>query len=90
MLVQRLRGFSASRWRAAAPPYENRADAVFRLAARLAELAGAPVPLPCLGEHVVADQVAVTGHDLVLAEPADEVLDEALDAVRRTRNVLGI
>ena len=90
VLVQRLRGFSASRWRAAAPPHENRADAAYQLAVRLAELGSAPVALPQLGEHVVADQIAVTGHDLVVAAPTDEVIELALDAIWRTREALGI
>jgi hypothetical protein len=53
-------------------------------------LAGAPVPLPRLDDHVLADQIAVTGHELVLAGPADDVVDEAFNAIRRTREALGI
>ena len=85
VLAERLRGWSPSRWRA-----KGRADVVFALASTLARLGDAPVDLPRLDNHVLPDQIAVTGHDLVLAEPADEVLDEALDAVRRAREKLGI
>ena len=85
MLAERLRGWSPSRWRA-----KGRADAAFALAARFAELAGAPVPLPRLDDHVLADQIAVTGHELVTSDPTDDVVDEALAAIRRTREALGI
>jgi hypothetical protein len=85
VLAARLRGWSPSRWRA-----KGRGDAAFALASRLAQLADAPVPLPRLDDHVLADQIAVTGHDLVLAEPADAVIDEALEAIRRTRELLGL
>jgi hypothetical protein len=85
VLVERLRAWSPSRWRA-----KGRADAAYALAARLAELAGAPVPLPRLDDHVLADQIAVTGHELVTADPAEDVVDEALVAIRRTREALGL
>ena len=85
MLAARLRGWSPTRWRA-----KGRSEAAFALASRLAELAGAPEPLPRLDDHVLADQIAVTGHDLVLATPTDAVLDEAIAEVRRTREALGI
>jgi hypothetical protein len=85
VLAERLRGWSPSRWRA-----KGRADAAYALAARFAELLGAPAPLPQVGAHVLADQIAVTGHDLVLAEPGADVVGEALDALRRTRETLGL
>jgi len=85
VLAERLRGWSPTRWRAA-----GRADAAYALAARFAEMSDAPQPLPRLDDHVLADQIAVTGHDLVLAHPSDDVLDEALDALRRARELLGI
>jgi hypothetical protein len=85
VLAERLRGWSSSRWQA-----RGRADAAYALAARFAELLGAPAPLPQLGAHVLADQIALTGHDLVLAQPREEVVDEALDALRRTREALGL
>jgi hypothetical protein len=85
VLAERLRSWSPSRWRA-----KGRVDAAFALAARFAELAGAPEPLPRLDVHVLADQIAVTGHDLAIADPPDDVVDEALDAIRRTREALGI
>jgi hypothetical protein len=39
---------------------------------------------------VLADQIAVTGHDLDETAPDEAVVDEALDALRRTREALGI
>jgi hypothetical protein len=90
VFVQRLRAFTPSRWRAAAPPYENRAQAVFQLAQRLAELAAAPSPVPWVGEHALADQVSVLGRDLVGMGPLDDVRMQALDEIRRTRDLLGI
>jgi hypothetical protein len=85
VLAERLRGWSPSRWRA-----KGRAEAAYELAALFARLADAPVELPRLDHHVLADQIAVTGHDLVETAPDDAVVDEALDAVRRTREALGI
>ena len=85
VLAERLRGWSPSRWRA-----KGRADAAFTLASTFAVLAGAPVPLPQPDDHVLADQIAVTGHDLVVAATSDDVIDEALVALRRTREALGI
>jgi hypothetical protein len=85
VLAERLRGWSTNRWRA-----DGRADAAYALAALFAELADAPQPLPRVEDHVLADQIAVTGHDLVLGQPNDDVVDKALDALRRTRELLGI
>lgn len=85
MLAARLRTWSPSRWRV-----RGRADAAYHLAATFARLAHAPVPLPRLDDNVLADQIAVTGHDLVRADPPDAVVDEALAALRRTREALGI
>src|SRR5947208_262768 len=62
VLAERLRTWSQSRWRV-----EGRADAAFALATLFAELGHAPVPLPRLDDHVLADQIALTGHDLVIA-----------------------
>jgi hypothetical protein len=85
VLAERLRGWSGSRWDA-----DGRADVAFALASRFAELAGAPVPLPWVSEHLLADQIALTGHDLVMAGPTDDVLGTALAELRRTRELLGI
>jgi hypothetical protein len=85
VLAERLRGWSASRWNAS-----GRAETAFRLATRFAELAGAPVQLPWMGAHVLADQIALTGHELVLTHPGDDVLAAALDELRRTREALGL
>jgi hypothetical protein len=76
-LVTRVRGFSATRLAAGAPPIGTKADAAFHLARELAVLAaraegaaGADAygdRLPRLGDFVLADQLAVVGHDLVAA-----------------------
>lgn len=74
-VVDRLRSMSLARLAAPLPPYDSRADAAHDLAQRLADaaaaLAGQPCrPLPRLGDQVVGDQVAVTGHDLLAAGDA--------------------
>ena len=71
-LVARLRGFSATRFAAAAPPFASRAEAAFHLVEALAAAAAsaegvAPVPVRRLGDHVLADQLAVVGTDLLAA-----------------------
>jgi hypothetical protein len=90
VLAERLRHWRYSRWTAAAPPFERRSDAAFALASRLAELAGAPVPLSRVADHVIPDQIAVTGRDLVRARPDEPVLREALAEIQRTRELLGV
>jgi hypothetical protein len=103
-LVARVRGFSATRLAAAAPPIGTRADAAFHLAAELAVLAaraetpaGAPVAvnraLPRLGDFVLADQLAVVGNDLVTAldqRPAPALAAAALgEVVLHRRDLAG-
>jgi hypothetical protein len=90
VLAERLRQWTARRWRAAAPPYETRAEAGFHLAQRFAALAESPAALPWVADYAIADQIAVTGHDLAAAEPGDDVLEAALDELRRTRELLEI
>jgi hypothetical protein len=90
VLAERLRHWRASRWRPAAPPYEHRSEAAFALAQTFAELGGAPVPLLWVADHVVPDQIVVTGRDLVAGSPSDEVLETALAELRRTRELLAI
>jgi hypothetical protein len=85
VLAERLRSWSPSRWRA-----KGRADAAYQLAVTFAELAGAPAAPPRLDVHVLADQIAVTGHDVVVSATEPAVVDEALEALRRTREALGI
>jgi len=74
----RLRGLSAARLSAAAPPHSSRAAAARATAQTLADAsagleacgARAAPPwrtLPELGDFAVGDQVAVAGHDLVAA-----------------------
>lgn len=75
-LVERLRLFTPARWAAAAPVLGTRADVVHHLAQRFADdaagLESRPQRvLPRLdSDLVLADQLAVTGDDLVRAAPA--------------------
>ncbi|MFL6238717.1 MAG: hypothetical protein ACJ735_04380 [Actinomycetes bacterium] len=85
VLVERLRSWSPSRWQG-----KGRADAGYELAARFAELGAAPRPLPRLDVHVLADQIALTGHDLVAGNPAAELVDAALHELDLARTRLGI
>jgi hypothetical protein len=92
--VDRVRTMALTRLGAAFEPEPTRADAVRRLAQRLADdaaaLAGEPLrPLPRLADQAVGDQLAVVGHDLAaaaLAAGRPEALDapaEELLALRR-------
>ena len=84
-LVQRLRLWTPSRWAAACDPWGTRADLGRHLAQwladRAAELEGQPRrELPALApDLLVADQLAVTGDDLVRAEPGPDVVRDAVD-----------
>ena len=84
-LVQRLRLWTPTRWAAACDPWGTRADlgrhVAQWLADRAAELEGQPLrPLPLLSpDLLVADQLAVTGDDLVRAEPGPELVRDAVD-----------
>ncbi|MGB8649981.1 MAG: hypothetical protein WCD35_04895 [Mycobacteriales bacterium] len=84
-LVQRLRLWTPARWAAAADPWGTRADLCRHLAQWLADRAAAregepqrflPVLQPDL---LVADQLAVTGDDLVRTGPDDETCKAAVD-----------
>ncbi|MFL6139420.1 MAG: hypothetical protein ACJ74O_16675 [Frankiaceae bacterium] len=71
-LVARLRGFSVTRFGAAAPPFATRGDAAHHLVSAVAAAAaaaeGVPAhPVPRLGDFALADQLAVVGADLVAA-----------------------
>lgn len=77
-LVDRLRRWTPQRWAVEAAPWGSRADLARHLAQALADAAavaegGPPRRLPRL-EHdlLVPDQLAVTGDDLVRAEPSGE------------------
>jgi hypothetical protein len=78
-LVQRLRLWTPARWAALAPPYGTRGDLAFHLAQALADvtadLDGRPHrPLPRLDTDLaLADQIAVTGHDLGRAQPPEQL-----------------
>jgi len=84
VLVQRLRMWTPTRWAAPCPPWGSRAEAVRHLAQwcadRAAEREGAgrrqlPVLSPDL---LVADQLAVTGDDLLRVRPDPVLFDEAV------------
>ena len=83
-LVQRLRLFTPPRWQAAALPWGSRADLARHLAQALADHAAAleglaSRPLPVLGvDLLVADQLAVTGGDLLRADPPDALCDDTV------------
>lgn len=84
-LVDRLRGFSDSRYAARGePPLDTKADVAFHLAERLAALAQRaegvepPHQVPRLADHVLADQLAAVGVDLVAASPDRDTAAEAL------------
>jgi hypothetical protein len=83
-LVQRLRLWTPARWAAACEPWGSRADLGRHLAQwladRAAELERAPSrALPVLDpDLLVADQVAVTGDDLVRAGPGPELVEQAV------------
>jgi hypothetical protein len=83
-LVERLRLWTPQRWAAAAEPWGTRADLARHLASWLADAAARiegtglhdlPVLRPDL---LVADQLAVTGDDLVRAEPPAELCKDAV------------
>ena len=87
-MSDRLRGLSAARLAAAAPPHSSRAEAARATAQALADAAAGleagrdPVEpvwrtLPELDDLAVGDQVAVTGHDLVTAA-RDAAPDDAV------------
>ena len=86
-LVRRLRLWTPQRWAAAADPWGTRADLVRHLAQwladRCAEREGEPRrELPVLRpDLLVADQLAVTGDDLVRARPSEAACREAVDHV---------
>lgn len=83
-LVDRLRLWTPARWAAEAEPWGTRADLGRHLASWLADAAASlegtglhdlPVLYPDL---LVADQVAVTGDDLVRCDPPPELCADAV------------
>lgn len=83
-LVQRLRPWTPSRWDAAADPWGSRADLARHLAQwladRTADLEGRPRrQLPVLSPSLLlADQLAVTGDDLVRRTPDAQTCEDAV------------
>jgi hypothetical protein len=102
-LRHRIQDWTVNRWSARSEPLEpldtgpvpSRGDMAYALVVRLAELSrtagsGAPaaaVP-PRLGDHALADQLAVLADDLLAAPGVAEVALDALDAVVRCRSAL--
>ena len=87
--MERLRRWTPSRWEVAAGPWGTRADLGRHLAQALADIAAdvaanvqgtgrrtLPVLQPDL---LVADQLAVTGDDLVRLAPSAQVCSDAVD-----------
>jgi hypothetical protein len=102
-LRHRIQDWTVTRWRARAEPIEpldaapspTRGEVAYALVVRLAELSrsagsGAPADAapPRLGDHALADQLAVLADDLLAAPGVDAVAIEALDAVVRARSAL--
>ena len=93
-LVQRLRLWTPQRWSAAADPWGTRADLARHLAQwcadRAAELEGERQrPLPVLQpDLLLADQLAVTGDDLVRTGPSDALCADAVAHVLLHRHDL--
>ena len=83
-LVQRLRLWTPARWAASCEPWGTRADLVRHLAQwcadRAADHEGQPRrALPVLSpDLLVADQLAVTGDDLVRADPGASLVQDAV------------
>jgi hypothetical protein len=83
-LVQRLRLWTPARWAASCPPWGTRADAARHLAQwcadQAAQLEGGPRrELPVLApDLLVADQLAVTGTDLLRAGPSPDLAADAV------------
>lgn len=83
-LVERVRLWTPHRWAVAADPWGTRAELGRHLAQWLADraalLEGHPLrTLPVLHpDLLVADQLAVTGDDLMRAEPPDDVCRDAV------------
>lgn len=83
-LVQRLRPWTPSRWEAAADPWGSRADLVRHLAQCLADstadIESRPRrQLPALSPQLLlADQLAVTGDDLVRSGPDARMCEDAV------------
>jgi hypothetical protein len=94
-LVNHVGHWSPARWTVTVPAGDrSRADAVYALAQRLADLeadvTGRPGrPVPRLGNDLaLPDQVRVMALDLVLAGAGPAVLTAAMDAVTAARQEL--
>ena len=83
--MQRLRLWTPPRWAVAADPWGTRADLARHLAQVLADLSadlegGPRRVLPVLHpDLLLADQLAVTGDDLVRCRPPEDVCRDVVD-----------
>jgi hypothetical protein len=82
-LVQRLRLWTPTRWAATVDPWGTRADLGRHVAQAFVVAAGeVELALPVLHpDLLVADQLAVTGDDLVRTGPSDRVCADLVDHV---------
>ncbi|GAA3336803.1 hypothetical protein GCM10020358_10740 [Amorphoplanes nipponensis] len=93
-LITQVGHWEASRWNApAAAGDTTRAEAVRKLVQQLADAAADAEqrrrrPIPRLADTVLPDQLRVMADDLLIAEPPDDVLSSATEAVSRTRTQL--
>ena len=98
-VVDRVRHLSLARLAEPAPPWGSRADAARAVAQRLADLAqdleeagggAARRAVPRLHDAAAGDQLAVTGHDLLLAaeDAPPSVVREAIDALVELRHAM--
>jgi hypothetical protein len=88
-LDRQLAPWSAARYAVELPSGVTAGAAVHALAQTLADLAaaaeGQPMrPVPRIGDPALRDQLTVLAHDLLAADPDEDSLIAAADAVRTT------
>lgn len=86
--------WTPARWATPAKGGGTRAEAVYDLVQRLADLAADAErlprrPVPRLGELVLPDQLRVIATDLAAATPPPQVLAAATAAITTTRAAIG-
>jgi hypothetical protein len=93
-LITQVGHWEAARWSApAAGGGSTRAEAVRTLVQRLADQAADAEqrrhrPVPRLAETVLPDQLRVMADDLLAAQPPEDVLTRATEAVTEVRSAL--